>query len=657
MKRIDVIVGIILAVLVTAFPVFGQTAKNVTDLTTQVNVIRNETAPGANTRGRIADMYQSVFLSSPNVFAFYSDPSWLTGLSLSKILGFPTQVGQSGKYLTTDGTNLSWSNVTSGVSSVSGALNRVTSTGGANPVIDVSPTFEALLGKVASPLSQFASTTSAQLRGVLPDELGTGAALFDGATPTSFNLANATGLPLLTGISGFGAGVAAALSVNTTGSPGAFIIDNGTTVQAGTTYTVQSTDHASTIEFTNSSPITVTLPNGLPVLFNVILKKMGTGSITVTATGTLEAPANTIQVQYTGAYFRHKGSNIWEGMGALGASSLAINVGTTVISSGTNGRIARNNSGVYGEYDISGNGSSVAMANGASLTNVALNTPISGNALNITNLQASALVGITSPANGGTGVNNASKTITLGGNLTTIGAFPLSITIANNTALTIPNGIVTMATQSGTETFTNKTLTSPLINFGSDANGDIMVRQSGAYARLPIGSTNQTIRVVSGAVTWANPMVYSLFDDYTDVSNTSTTETDLYSHTIASNTLTANGNKLEVVFSGSFVTTSSNALSVGNKVAVYFAGTKIFDPGSGSSVSTEGGWRVTGTLVRSSSSVMRCSIVYVTEGTLITKVVDVSSVDFTTTNILKITGQGAASSFITAKIGNITFNQ
>lgn len=44
-------------------------------------------------------------------------------------------------------------------------------------------------------LAQFSATTSAQLRGVLSDELGTGAALFDGATPTSLTLTNATGLP------------------------------------------------------------------------------------------------------------------------------------------------------------------------------------------------------------------------------------------------------------------------------------------------------------------------------------------------------------------------------------------------------------------------------------------------------------------------------
>lgn len=61
------------------------------------------------------------------------------------------------------------------VTNVSGTAGRVTvATGTTTPVIDISSTFEALLGKVASPLSQFAATTSAQLIGVLSDEVGTG---------------------------------------------------------------------------------------------------------------------------------------------------------------------------------------------------------------------------------------------------------------------------------------------------------------------------------------------------------------------------------------------------------------------------------------------------------------------------------------------------
>ena len=63
---------------------------------------------------------------------------------------------------------------------------------------------------------------------------------------------------------------------------------------------------------------------------------------------------------------------------------------------------------------------------------------------------------------GGTGVANTGKTITLGGNLTTSGAHATTVTTTANTSVTLPvSG--TLATLAGTETFTNKTLTSPVI--------------------------------------------------------------------------------------------------------------------------------------------------------------------------------------------------
>lgn len=80
------------------------------------------------------------------------------------------------------------------VTSVSGTANRITSTGGATPTIDISSTFEGLLGKIANPLSQFASTTSSQLAGVISDETGTGSLVF-GISPvlTTPNIGTATG--------------------------------------------------------------------------------------------------------------------------------------------------------------------------------------------------------------------------------------------------------------------------------------------------------------------------------------------------------------------------------------------------------------------------------------------------------------------------------
>jgi len=79
------------------------------------------------------------------------------------------------------------------------------------------------------------SFTSANLLGALTDETGTGSAVFATSptlvtpilgTPTSATLTNATGLPIATGVSGLGTGIATALAVNT-GSAGAPVLFNG----------------------------------------------------------------------------------------------------------------------------------------------------------------------------------------------------------------------------------------------------------------------------------------------------------------------------------------------------------------------------------------------------------------------------------------------
>ncbi len=71
---------------------------------------------------------------------------------------------------------------------------------------------------------------------------------------------------------------------------------------------------------------------------------------------------------------------------------------------------------------------------------------------------------------GGTGVNNGSSTITLGGNFVTSGAFSTTLISTATTSVTLPT-TGTLATLSGTETFTNKTLTSPTLSAGTSSAG------------------------------------------------------------------------------------------------------------------------------------------------------------------------------------------
>jgi len=61
--------------------------------------------------------------------------------------------------------------------------------------------------------------------------------------------------------------------------------------------------------------------------------------------------------------------------------------------------------------------------------------------------------------------------------------------------------------KTATQTLTNKTLTAPQINMGSDATGDMYYRNgSGVTTRLAIGSSDQILAVQSGIPAWiANP--------------------------------------------------------------------------------------------------------------------------------------------------------
>lgn len=230
---------------------------------------------------------------------------------------------------------------------VNGTANRIDASGTTTRTLNISSTFEALLGKVASPLSQFSATTSAQLRGVLSDETGTGISYFVGGdlgTPSAGIGTNFTGIPL-TGLSTFSS---AQLRTQLTDEVG-----------TGNIYTVGGAlGTPASADLTNATnlPITGLGASTSAQLRAILTDEVGTGNI-YTVGGPLSTPSSGVLTNMTGLPITGITSSTSAQLGTLLSDDVGtgpLYFGQPIEATTTTAVSLTLNTGHYSEYSYSG---------------------------------------------------------------------------------------------------------------------------------------------------------------------------------------------------------------------------------------------------------------------------------------------------------------